>query len=49
MPTSHAGRIPKVANGLGSIDISVLVFIMVLGLMARFGGWRGWNSPRGPF
>jgi uncharacterized protein YggT (Ycf19 family) len=36
-------------NGLGSIDISVLVLLMVLGLIARFGGWRGWNSPRGPF
>jgi len=37
------------ADGLDSIDIPVLVFIMVLGLMTRFGGWRGWNSPRGPF
>ena len=36
------------ANGLASIDISALAFIMVLGLLARF-GWRGWNSPDGPF
>ena len=36
-------------TGLGSIDISVLALIMVLGLITRFDGWRGGNSPRGPF
>jgi hypothetical protein len=37
------------ANGLGSIDISVLVLIAILALIATSGGWRGWNPPRGPF
>lgn len=36
-------------NRLDSIDMAVLVFIALLGLIARFGGWRGGNSPRGPF
>jgi hypothetical protein len=37
-------------NGrLDSVDISVLALIMVLILMARYGGWRGWWPPRGPF
>jgi hypothetical protein len=31
-----------------SLDISVLVLIMVLVLMARFSGWPGWRPPRGP-
>jgi hypothetical protein len=30
------------------LDISVLVLIMVLVLLARFGGMGGWR-PRGPF
>ena len=34
---------------LDSIDRPVLALIMLFGLMMRFGGWRGWNSPRGPF
>jgi hypothetical protein len=33
----------------GSIDITVLVAIMVIVLMARHGGWRGWRPPGGPF
>ena len=37
-------------DGMNSIDLSVLVAIMMLGLMARFGGWgRGrWPRDRGP-
>ena len=31
------------------LDISVLVLIMVLVLLARFGGMNGWRPPRGPF
>jgi hypothetical protein len=31
------------------LDISVLVGILVLVLMARFGGLGGWRPPRGPF
>ena len=37
---------------MGSIDMTVLVLIMVLGLMARFSDWgRGMWPPRdrGPF
>jgi hypothetical protein len=35
---------------LDSIDISVLVLIMVLALIAVNGAWgRGWRPPRGPF
>jgi hypothetical protein len=35
-------------DGLGSIDIAVLVGIMLLALMARFSGWgRGMWPPRG--
>lgn len=34
-------------NGWSSIDISVLVGIMLLGLLARFGdGGRGWWRPK---
>ena len=33
----------------GGIDIAVLVVIMVLVLMARFGGLGGGWRPRGPF
>ena len=33
----------------GGIDIAVLVAIMVIVLMARYGGWRGWRPPGGPF
>ena len=34
----------------GPIDISILVFILVLVLMARYGGWgRGRWPPSGPF
>jgi hypothetical protein len=33
---------------LNSIDQQILVLIMLLGLMVRFGGWRGGNSPRAP-
>jgi len=36
-------------SGLDSIDISVLVGILLLGLLARFGGWgRGLWPPHGP-
>jgi hypothetical protein len=34
---------------LNSIDMPVLVLIMLLGLMVRYGGWRNGNSPRGRF
>jgi hypothetical protein len=34
---------------LGSIAPPILVLIMLLGLMVRFGGSRGGNSPRNPF
>jgi hypothetical protein len=34
---------------MNSIDPAILVLIMLLGLIVRFGGWRGGNSPRRPF
>jgi hypothetical protein len=36
-------------SGLGTIHISILVFIGILALMARFGGWGNGRPPRGPF
>jgi len=34
-------------DGMGAIDISVLVGIAILALIARFGGLgRGWPPPR---
>ena len=38
---------PEMNYSLDSIDMAVLFAIMVLGLLARFGGFgRGWWPPR---
>jgi hypothetical protein len=34
---------------MNSIEMPELVLVMLFGLMVRFGGWRGGNSPRNPF
>ena len=35
---------------LDSIETPILVLIMVIGFMLRYGGWgRGRTPPRGPF
>lgn len=47
--TGPASSVYDLAAMLNSLDFPILIVIMTLGMMARFGGWRGWQPPRDPF